>query len=200
MSKRIRNICHKKSCRIRYKIKPSVVRNVGHRYLEMTEGKPISNEIVVILKSQPDRWVHLDGVWLNFYNAFDSRTDEWRNILRLVVSSDLKYEPMGLFINPEIPPSEDVKPPDHIFKMPPSSTTAINNIVSSPLCSEVEARNANILIAKLSPVYESLPFILGLYNDPAADAIEAQYPRGCYITTIYIWFKDWRIIVNMFRQ
>jgi hypothetical protein len=178
----------------------AMLRLNGERYLVMDEGLPLSPDIIDVLKTRSMRWTLIQGVLFNIDQPYDSRTQEWSQLVDLIISSSYKNEIMGIMINPRRPPLTYDSAPSEIFDHRLDPNNAISGIAESKFCKVVELRYIDILFAKFEPVAKSLPFILGFYNNPASDFFEARYPAGCYITTMGIWFKDWRIRVDLFRQ
>ena len=178
----------------------SMLRLTGKRFLVMDDGLPITPEMLRVLENRPMRWVRWRSVLFNFYEPYDSRTEEWSAFVDLLVSSPLKNETMGAMICHQGIPKGTERPPREIFQHRLEPNTAIRAMSESHLCKVVELRYIDVLFAKFAPISESLPFILSLYSNPAPDSFEARYPVGCYVTTMRIWLKDWRIRVDLFRQ
>ena len=178
----------------------SMLQLTGKRFLVMDDGLPITPEMLTVLESRPMRWARWQSMLFNYYEPYDSRTEEWSAFVDLLVSSPLKNETMGVMICHQGVPKGSERPPREIFQHRLDPNTAVRAMVESRFCKGVELRYIDVLFAKFAPISESLPFILSLYSNPAPDTFEARYPVGCYITSMMIWLKDWRIRVDLFRQ
>lgn len=107
---------------------------------------------------------------------------------------------MGISIEVDLPPYIESAPPTTLFNEDIGPISAIESIASSRWCQEVEYNDKYHLIATLHPVMESVPFILGLYQQPDPNAFEARFPVGSYITTLCMWIMNMHIDVYIFRQ
>jgi hypothetical protein len=169
-------------------------------FMNNVDRAPLSWENIVTLRKISRDWTFSNGLWSNRRKTLDSRSQEWKQLVNWLLSSSVRYQTMGILIQVALPPYIESAPPTSLFNEDIAPISAIESIASSRWCKEVEYNDKYQLIATLHPVMESIPFILGLYQQPDPNAFEARFPVGSYMTTLSMWTMNMCIRVHMFRQ
>ena len=170
------------------------------RLLDTLDGSELSSEEITQLRNLSSDWTLSYGVWSNRRGRYDSRSREWRDLIEWLLSSNGSSEAFGIIIQAGLPPYGEAAPPSSLIDGEIRSITAIETIAASLLCEDPEIHTTGTLVAKLSPVTEGIPFILGLYYHPKPDSHEARFPVGSYITSLRIYVLNVHIAVDIFRQ
>ena len=142
-------------------------------------------------------WIEDPCGFISNYDRFSSRTPAWRGILQVLYSSSLATADFmahlyfgssgdGYNLSPE-------------FKQG-GGPNAFGAIKGWPWCQKVHSETATSLIVRMGSLRSSLPFILGLYQNPPHGSVEDSFPPGSYMSTLVIRFKDFRFSVDLYRN
>jgi hypothetical protein len=180
---------------------PGMLGDINNPHPDMKSGISLTKEMIARLKSSSMAWIRTPiGNWCNDSRPYDTRTKEWDEFLQFVLSSPFEKEAMGMLIGPIDPINPADYVPIHATGKPPLDEHANFRLARSEFCIELSCCLSRHFVAKMGPVQHALPFVINTFTNPPPNLNESRYPKGAYVTTIWIWFKNWRIQIDAFRN
>jgi hypothetical protein len=140
------------------------------------------------------------GYWVNFERHFHTATKEWDEFRQYILSSPFRNESPRMLIARTGSSYPDDSPPLDKTGLPPRDQYASVRIARSQFCSKVWFCDVGVICARIGPLSHALPYLIRMFTDPPEELNEARYPKGAYVRTIDLWFKDWCIQIDVFRN
>ena len=138
-----------------------------------------------------------DGAYSNGV-YFDSRSPQWVALLHLLYSSTLATADFVVEFFSADTDSSDFAP-FHLIENPRVYPDAFSAIKGWPWFRKVESEDRRCTSFRVGSLRSSLPFILGLFQDPPCDTQEDRYPPGCIVTRMSIRVANLVIVVDVYR-
>lgn len=157
--------------------------------------------MITDLKKGSMSWIRTSaGNLVNFGRHFHTATKEWDEFRQYIFSSPFANESPRMVIARTGSSYPDDSPALDETGLPPRDQFASMRIARSQFCSKVWFCDVGTITARIGPLSQALPYVIRMFTDPPEDLNEARYPKGAYVRTIELWFKDWGIIIDVFRN
>ncbi len=159
----------------------------------------VPKDILEVVVKQEKRWVR--DCW-RVYNTFpyDSRSQEWREVLRLFLTSSVSHAEVSIRIKPAQPMNPCVRVPESVNDVPHREKCVQGIIKDSCLCSRVLFHHPRYSSLLMEPLHQALPFCVDLIASPPDDTYEARFLKDNHVYTIVIGLKGFEMSVEVFRK
>ena len=161
--------------------------------------KSVPKDILEVVLQQKKRWVR--DCW-GVYNTFpyDSRSQEWHDVLRSFSTSSVSHAEVSIIIKPGQPVNPCVPVPKSVDDVPQREKCVQGIIKDSGLCSRVLFHHPRYSALLMEPLHRVIPFCGDLIASPPDDTDEARFLKDNYVFTIVIGLKGFEMSVEVFRR
>jgi hypothetical protein len=166
--------------------------------VDFNELESVPEDVVNFALSHNRCWRWVDDVLRNM-DFYDSRTPEWESLLNKLCSCTAGQAEAIVWLYPQSPPKEEDIPPDHLIDQTEHAFTMYDIMKASPFCSRVEAHDSRVMISRMQPIKDALPFVMDACKNPLPRSLEARFPKGYYVISVSIRLRNFHVRVHAFR-
>jgi hypothetical protein len=161
--------------------------------------EPIPHELAEIVRRDDKDWVIPTCILMNI-EYYDSRTIEWKSLVRVLCSSALANAMVIVDVYHQSPPNSADSAPNHLYGKWECETDTKEIVEKSPFCVKVEFKSIISFAYRMKPLKEALPFVLDVMTNPPKNSSDSRIPKGYYVRSMALRFKDFQVRAHIYRE